>query len=209
MKSPVMVLIFTLFIPLLGSAQSLLEYNSERLKLDQNLMIGLTSWSLSNAAVSSYGWATTDDEAKYFHQMNVMWSGVNLALAIPGYFKARKTDPNSFTFAQTWKEQLKTEKIFLFNTALDLVYMGSGLLLKQRAQLDDVNYYRFRGFGNSLLLQGGFLFLFDLTATFLHTKHRNEKLNRFLEKVEMSDNGLGVKFRLVEKKDLLPASHFN
>ncbi len=189
------VTILGLLLPVLGLGQGLEEFNSERLKLDQNLMIGLTSWSLSNVAVSSYGWATTDNEAMYFHQMNVMWSGVNLALAIPGYFKARKTDPNSFSFAQTWKEQLKTEKIFLFNTALDLVYVGSGLLLKQRAQLDDVNYYRFRGFGNSLLLQGGFLFLFDLTATLLHTKHRNEKLNGFLEKVEMSDNGLGMKIR--------------
>jgi hypothetical protein len=158
-------------------------------------MIGLTSWSLANVAVSSYGWATTENEAMYFHQMNVMWSGVNLALAIPGYFKARKTDPRSFSFVQTWKEQIKTEKIFLFNTALDLVYMGSGLLLKQRAQLDDINYHRYRGFGNSLLLQGGFLFLFDLTATLLHTKHRNEKLNGFLDKVEMSDNGLGMKIR--------------
>jgi len=187
---------FFLLLPCVGWSQSLTEFNSERLKLDQNLMIGLTSWSLSNVAVSSYGWATTENDVKYFHQMNVMWSGVNLALAIPGYFKARKADPTSFSFAQTWKEQLKTEKIFLFNTALDLVYMGSGLLLRQRAQLDDVNYYRFRGFGNSLLLQGGFLFLFDLTATLLHTKHRNDKLNGFLEKVEMSDNGLGLKFRL-------------
>lgn len=185
-----------LLFPYFSWSQSLTEFNSERLKLDQNLMIGLTSWSLSNVAVSSYGWATTENDVKYFHQMNVMWSGVNLALAIPGYFKARKADPTSFSFAQTWKEQLKTEKIFLFNTALDLVYMGSGLLLRQRAQLDDVNYYRFRGFGNSLLLQGGFLFLFDLTATLLHTKHRNDKLNGFLEKVEMSDNGLGLKFRL-------------
>jgi len=183
-----------LLLPCFGWSQSLVDYNTERLKLDQNLMIGLTSWSLANVAVSAYGWAKTDNEAMYFHQMNVMWCGVNLALAIPGYFKARKTDPRSFSFAQTWKEQIKTEKIFLFNTALDLVYMGSGLLLKQRAQLDDINYHRYRGFGNSLLLQGGFLFLFDLTATLLHTKHRNEKLNGFLEKVEMSDNGLGVKY---------------
>jgi hypothetical protein len=195
MISCIKVTILGLFLPVLGLGQGLEEFNSERLKLDQNLMIGLTSWSLANVAVSSYGWATTENEAMYFHQMNVMWSGVNLALAIPGYFKARKTDPRSFSFAQTWKEQIKTEKIFLFNTALDLVYMGSGLLLKQRAQLDDINYHRYRGFGNSLLLQGGFLFLFDLTATLLHTKHRNEKLNGFLDKVEMSDNGLGMKIR--------------
>lgn len=185
---------FIFLIPSFGWSQFLTDYNTERLNLDKNLMLGLSSWSIANVAVSSVGWAITDNEAKYFHQMNVMWSGVNLALSIPGYFKARKANPASFSLKETYKSQVKTEKIFLFNTALDLVYISGGLFLKQRALIDDANYHRFRGFGNSLLLQGGFLFLFDLTATLLHTKHRNDKLNGFLEKVDLSDNGFGVKY---------------
>jgi hypothetical protein len=190
------LLLILIWLPLFGRSQELVEFNTSRLNLDKKLMIGLGAWSISNLAVSSYGWAKTDNEANYFHQMNVMWSGINLALAIPGYIKAMRTNPQNFTFAQTWKTQIKTEKIFLFNTALDVCYMSAGLYLKQKALTSSTNYHRFRGFGNSLLLQGGFLFLFDLTATILHTNHRNEKLNGFLEKIEPSDNGIGLKFGL-------------
>lgn len=188
------LLLFLIWLPFFGRSQDLVEFNTGRLNLDKKLMTGLGAWSISNLAVSSYGWATTQNEAKYFHQMNVMWSGVNLALAIPGYLKAVRTNPQNISFSQTWKTQLKTEKIFLFNTALDLCYMSAGFYLKQRALTNSVNYHRFRGFGNSLILQGGFLFLFDLTATLLHTNHRNEKLNGFLDKIEPSENGIGLKF---------------
>ncbi len=182
-----------ILLPLFGQAQQLKEYNEERLQLDKRLMLTLTGWSTANALVGAYGWATTENEALYFHQMNVMWTGVNLALAIPGYFKAKNGDP-SLTFAQTWHEQQKTEKVFLFNTALDLTYITGGFFLKQRALVDETNYFRYRGWGNSLILQGGFLFLFDLTATLLHSRHRKEKLSPFLERVELSDNGLGLRY---------------
>lgn len=182
------------FLPFFSSAQDLSNYNQDRLKLDQNLMLGLGSWSVANIGVSSVGWATTENEAKYFHQMNVMWSGVNLALALPGYFKARKTDPNSFSFADTWKEQNRTEKVFLFNTALDVFYMTGGFYLKQRALLDVENYQRYRGWGNSLIMQGGFLLVFDLAAVLLHSKHRKQKLDGFWDKVTLSDNGVGLKY---------------
>lgn len=51
-------LIFTylLFLPLFFHAQRLDDYNQERLKLDQNLMIGLGSWSAANIGVSAVGW---------------------------------------------------------------------------------------------------------------------------------------------------------
>ncbi len=185
-----------MWLPLFGKTQVLKEFNTSRLNLDEKLMIGLGTWSISNLAVSSYGWAATENEAKYFHQMNVMWSGVNLALAITGYLKAVRTNPQNISFSQTWKTQLKTEKIFLFNTALDVCYISAGFYLRQLALTNSFNYHRFRGFGNSLILQGGFLFLFDLTATILHTNHRNEKLNGFLDKIEPSENGIGLKFGL-------------
>lgn len=178
------------------SGQDLTEFNQERLNLDKKLMLGLGSWSIANVGVSSYGWATTENEAKYFHQMNVMWSGVNLALALPGYLKAKKGDASSFSFAETWREQGKTEKVFLFNTALDVFYMTGGFYLKQRALNEPENYHRYRGWGNSLIMQGGFLFAFDLAATILHTRHRRAKLDGFLENIDLSDNGLGLKYRL-------------
>lgn len=202
------VIILAFFLPSFGFGQSLVDFNTERLALDKNLMTGLGSWVAANMAVSGYGWATTDNEAKYFHQMNVLWNGVNLALVIPGYFSAKRSDPTQFSFAQTWKAQLRTEKIFLFNTALDLFYVTGGFYLKQRALTDTQNYHRYRGWGNSLVLQGGFLFLFDMTAAFLHSKHRQKKLDGFLNQVQLSDNGLGLKLTLGQKQTIEPGIHF-
>ncbi len=188
------LLILIIWLPIFGISQELDEFNTTRLNLDKKLMIGLGTWSLANLSVSSFGLATTQNEASYFHQMNVMWSCVNLALAIPGYFKAIRTNPQNISFSETFKAQIKTEKIFLFNTALDVCYMSAGLYLKQRALVSSTNYHRLRGFGNSLLLQGGYLFLFDLSATILHTSHKNKKLIGLLEQIEPSNNGIGLKF---------------
>ena len=92
------LILFMMWLPLFGKTQVLKEFNTSRLNLDEKLMIGLGTWSISNLAVSSYGWAATENEAKYFHQMNVMWSGVNLALAITGYLKAVRTNPQNISF---------------------------------------------------------------------------------------------------------------
>lgn len=190
------IILLFILLPTFSMAQDLTTYNTDRVKLDKRLMLTLGSWSAVNIGVSSVGWATTNNEAKYFHQMNVMWSGVNLALAIPGYFKARKTNPSNYNFAQTYHEQTKTEKFFLFNTGLDLAYITAGFYLKQRALTDLTNYHRFRGYGNSLIMQGGFLFLFDLTAVILHNRHRKQKLSPFLNRLSFNQNGPGFVYFL-------------
>ena len=189
-----------LLLPFISQAQSLKEFNEKRLDIDKKLMLTLGGWSIANMAVSSIGWATTDNEAKYFHQMNTIWSGIDLALAIPGFFKAMKADPSSFSFAHTWKAQNKAEKVFLFNSALDIAYITSGFYLRGIAEKDPLTYHQNRGFGNGIILQGGFLFLFDLTAYAIHTSHRKNKLDGFLENVKLSDNGLGFKYELDNQK---------
>jgi hypothetical protein len=172
------------------------SFNQNRLNTDKKLMLTLGSWSVANAGASAYGWATTDLEAKYFHQMNVMWSGINLALAVPGYLKAIKSDANAMQASETMRLQHQTEKVFLFNAGLDLGYIASGFFLKQRALNDLNNYHRFRGWGNAIILQGGFLFLFDLSAYLIHANHRKDQMHPLLDRLELSDNGLGIKWQL-------------
>ena len=174
-------------------------------------MLTYGSWSLANLAVSSYGWATTDYEAKYFHQMNFAWSVVNLAIAIPSYFRARTTDPGAFSFSETWKAQNKTEKSFIFNTAFDLTYISMGLIMRASADPTKAHFNRLNGYGNSFIMQGGFIFLLDLTASIIHTKHRQNKLDGFWDQIDMSDNGLGFKYTFsnknveIRKWDIEPA----
>jgi hypothetical protein len=189
------ILLPFLLLTFFSNAQ-LQDYNKERLQLDKGLMVGLGSWATANLATGAIGWATTPKgHAHYFHQMNFFWNTVNLGLAIPDYFKARKGATN-LSFAETIKEQHKTEKIFLFNTGLDIAYMTSGLLLRSEAKSNLEKRDQFEGFGTSILMQGGFLFILDITAYVLHKRHASQKLNGFLENVEMSQTGIGLRWNI-------------
>ncbi|MEN9291307.1 MAG: hypothetical protein RLZZ357_1151, partial [Bacteroidota bacterium] len=113
-------------------SQPIMNFNSERQHIDQQLMIGLGTWAVSNFTLSGYGWATAStSQEKYFHQMNVMWNTVNLALAVPGYIRSKNANLG-LNEVQTLAEQRKTQKIFLVNSALDLGYMASGFVLKEQ-----------------------------------------------------------------------------
>ena len=189
MKLIFFLVFFSSFILL---AQPLQNFNKERTQIDKRLMIGLGSWATSNFVFSGIGWTTVPkSEAYYFHQMNVLWNTVNLALAIPGYFKA-KNDNRALTLNETKKIQRKTQNIFLLNTGLDVVYISSGFLLRNSAQSNLSQKDRFNGFGNALILQGGFLFIFDLTAYAIHKCHANKSLN----KLELSPNGFGFTWKI-------------
>jgi len=188
--------IFIILANLCFGQDDLNRFNSERSKTDQKLMLTLGSWSTTNMIVSGAAWVTLQEgEARYFHQMNVMWNVVNLGLAIPGYIKARNASTD-ISFARTWSEQSQTEKVFLFNGALDIAYMTSGMLLREMAQNDPSRAEIFNGFGNGLLLQGGFLFVFDLAAYGIHKIHANRKLSPLFDKMELSQSGIGIRYNL-------------
>lgn len=187
---PFLFLVF--FSSFISWAQPVQNFNKERTEIDKRLMIGLGSWATSNFVVSGIGWATVPkSEDYYFHQMNVLWNTVNLGLAIPGYFKA-KNDNRALTLNETKKIQRKTQNIFLINTGLDVIYISSGFLLRNSAQSNLSQKDRFNGFGNGLILQGGFLFIFDLTAYAIHKYHAK----KFLNNLEISPNGLGFRWKI-------------
>ena len=171
------------------------DFNTQRYKTDQKLMLSLGSWASMNIVGSGIGWARSNsEENKYFHQMNVMWNLVNLGLAIPGYIKAKKD--NSVTSVYLLLEaQRKTETVFLVNAGIDLAYIGSGLLLKSQAPNVEKSS-QFMGYGNSMILQGGFLLLFDWIAYTVHRKNAKNQLAPILQKIEPSDQGIGLKYML-------------
>jgi hypothetical protein len=84
------------------------------------------------------------------------------------------------SLSQTLSEQQKTERIFLFNTGLDIAYMTSGFLLRSMALNNQAKADQLNGFGNGLILQGSFLFAFDLTAFAIHHRQGKQVL-RFIE----------------------------
>ena len=158
------------------SAQDLQTFNEERIKRDQALMLTLGSWASANALTGAIGWTTAKNpEMKSFHQMNVMWNAVNLGLAIPGYLRARNAKA-VMSLSATLNEQQKTERIFLLNTGLDVAYITAGFLLRSMALNQSSKTDQLNGFGKGLILQGSFLFAFDLTAFALHHRHGKQVL---------------------------------
>lgn len=73
----------------------------------------------------------------------------------------------------------------------------------QRAQelgLQEPKGQRLSGYGKSLLVQGGFLFLFDLTAYCVHKKHGSALISTSIGSIGMSSTGLGLSLSLTPNK---------
>lgn len=177
-------------------AQSpLLELNQKRNNLEQKGMLTLTSWSALNIIGGSVGWLTTTNESAYFHQMNAGWNIINLGLGLSGYFRAKKEDYSVYDLNTTMNAQRKVSNAFLFNSALNGTYITAGFFLKERSknQLDQKEMLA--GFGNSLILQGGFLLLFDATSFILHNRNRKKNLEPIIVELSTKGTELGMIIR--------------
>ena len=186
------ILLFTLSLlhATSGSCQ-LQQFNEQRCNIDKKLMLSLGSWASANIIGSGIGWATTDnDEHKYFHQMNVFWNAINIGLAIPGYIKARN-GKSQLSLFKTLEEQRIIEGVHLVNAGLDLAYISSGILLRNKQAKNSNEENQFRGYGNSIIIQGGFLLVYDWIGYMMHRKHARKQMNPLLLKIEPSSSGIG------------------
>jgi hypothetical protein len=166
------------------------EFNARREKISRNGMYVLGGWSVANMGVSGAMYFNSKGTEKYFHQMNVIWNTVNVAIVGGSLLARNKKD---LDYNQTMRFQMNTEKMFLANAALDLVYSSAGLYLMERAKNDEKRYDKFTGWGQSLIIQGGFLFLFDAAMYGVHNSHAKRKLYPLMEKVSISSSGLGLR----------------
>jgi hypothetical protein len=179
------LLFYLLALPLPLVAQTVPAYNIQRTTLDQRGMRVLGAWAVGNVAVSGTRYFATDGSEKYFHQMNVGWGAVNLALAGGSLLAARRaTSPTDQ--AGTVKAQLRTENLYLLNTGLDVAYVATGFYLKERAHTRSTQRQqdRLTGYGRSLLLQGGFLLAFDGIMFAAHHAHGKTGLYPLLSHLE-------------------------
>lgn len=153
-------------------------------------MIVLGSWATLNIISGSVGFFNSSGDTKYFHQMNAAWNIVNLGIAGFGYHGASNLDSN-LKYAEALKEMRSFEKIMLINAGLDLVYIGAGAWLWKRGL--DKNSDRQVGYGKSLIVQGGFLLVFDTTLYLIHNKH-TRKLLEVTDQISFTGNGFLVNF---------------
>ena len=81
-------------------------------------MIVLAGWSAANIVGSGIATNTRNKEMRYFHQMNVMWGGINLAIAGLGYWGAGREKIDNPTLAAVLKHQNKIEKTYLMQASM-------------------------------------------------------------------------------------------
>lgn len=146
-------------------------------------MIILGSWAAANLIVGGYGWSKTTGQEKYFHQMNFMWNVVNLSIAGFALYSNAHTSIETLSVSEVLAKHLKTEKILLINAALDVGYVGTGILLRHYSAKSDKFNSLLKGYGNSLILQGAFLLVFDLSLYGVLHSQRME----FLSVTPLSD----------------------
>jgi hypothetical protein len=164
--------------------ETLVKFEKERVRYTKNSMAVLAGWSLVNIVGSGIATNTRNTEVRYFHQMNVMWGGINLAIAGLGYWSAGREKINNPVLADVLKHQNRLEKTYLINLGLDVVYVGSGLLMNKTSD-NQKNPAKFEGYGNSIMVQGGFLLLYDAIMYSIHHKH-GKQLKGIKDKVTLN-----------------------
>jgi hypothetical protein len=166
----------------------LMEINRERIALNTTGMLVLGGWAVSNIAVGSIGMARSGGRTRYFHQMNAAWNTVNLAIAGFGYY-GLKNSALDVSLSETISEFHNFEKILLFNAGLDVGYIAMGAFLWERGLRKQNN--RLTGYGQSLILQGAFLFSFDMILWLLN-RNQSGALMEIVDSIQFTGTGMAL-----------------
>lgn len=185
----VMVLVGLAANPLTAQNE-LTGYGERHNQINRTAMQILGGWSLANIAAAGIQYRASDGRDRYFHEMTLMWNTVNLGIAGLGYWRARH--PLDLTLADAIDKQRGIEKLLLLNTGLDAAYIMTGVYLVNRGNDITREGERLQGYGAAIILQGSFLLAFDVVYYFFHTRN-NRKLNAILQRVEISNNSVGVR----------------
>ena len=170
-------------------SESLTTFNQQRIDLNTKGMYILSGWAISNIAVGSIGYFKSSGSTKYLHQMNVGWNLINLAIAGGALYQYGQADPTTFSLTQSLNEAQSIEQILLLNIGLNIGYMATGGFLWERGLRKSKD--RFIGYGQSLIIQGGFLLLFDSTLYLLNQKN-SEKLDTIIETISIQGTQLSI-----------------
>ena len=176
------------------AAPILQDFDLQRNELNRKGMTVLASWSIANIVWSASQLSQSNTLKQSYHQMNLGWNAVNLVIAGFGLYQAYNPEL-SLSFWQSLDEQAKIKRILAVNAALDLAYIAGGFYLKEYAKSSS-NFNRYEGFGRAVIVNGAFLFGFDVLMYWVHQNHENAILVPLLESLNVGPNGLGLQIRL-------------
>ncbi|CAH0999673.1 hypothetical protein LEM8419_00973 [Neolewinella maritima] len=169
MRTP-LTLLLVVFLCTCVPAQELLPPETgvylERVAQQRGAMLLLGGWAVGNIGLGLVLRANGMGEARRFHEMNAIWNTVNLGIAGFGLYAALR-EPATMGAFDALRANVGFQKVLLFNAGLDVGYIMGGLYLMERGRRPEADTDRLRGYGKAVILQGSFLFAFDLINYFI------------------------------------------
>lgn len=171
-SSGIIMLLLLLTIAFTASSQTLEEFYRNSTRTNHTAMYMLGTWAAGNMIIGGIGMGRTSGTTHYFHQMNLMWNTVNMGIAAFGLFSGA---PEFSSSVETiLANHRKMENLYLINSGLDLIYIAAGGFMIHLSKSSVKRADMLEGYGKSVILQGGFLLVFDTTFWLLQ---RNLRLN--------------------------------
>lgn len=169
-----------------------LQMDFMRSKTEKRAMTILGTWSALNITTSLAFRNSTTGIDKQFHTMNGLWNLVNGGLALSGYLNSKKARLSSDAI-ESMNKFHKLERTLVFNSGLDIAYIATGLYLRERGknEADLTRSEQFQGFGKSLMLQGGFLLVFD-ALFYSSLRYQSSYFKNLMQIVWLRNGSLGM-----------------
>jgi len=177
------------------------RYNRELNMHSRNGMVVLGSWAASNLVLGAVGAATAPKGSMLFsfHLTNATWNVVNLGIALPAFIAAHKRMDKQYDIPSTFKAQRQQETLYLVNLAADGLYVGTGVFLQEfGSRYSTKRDQLLKGVGYALILQGGFLLVFDAVMYMVHRSHWKRNAGKLWEQLEF--NGTSIRWNIPSKK---------
>ena len=184
----IFVLTAVMFLWILPAVFGQSDYNDfydKSAAINKTGMYVLGGWTIANIATGAIGWSNTGGSTMRFHQMNLLWNTVNLTIAGFALYNYLQTNAAGLSPDEILQTHRKTENLYLINAGLDVLYVGSGFYLKHLSTKKPNKQDLLLGYGNSIILQGAFLFVFDAVMWGIQ---RNNRLD-FTENLQLSFAG--------------------
>jgi hypothetical protein len=133
--------------------ETVLSQDIERVVSHQNTAnIVLGTWSTGSITLGVFQLFSPNPFVKAFGMQNLAWGSIDGGIAMYGHRNLNKMD---WSITTAVDEKLKFRRILLINALLDFLYLAVGFLLWRSAKIN------LRGHGIGILVQGGFLLIFD------------------------------------------------
>ena len=154
----------TLFFSLSAWSQDSLNIKKNFYKQQQNSLLLLSGWSATNLVASPIfckNLYSAESKSDYFHQMNFNWNLINAGICGVSHFLVHRDSKKPWNLNDISNRKSKAEKSITFNMGLDILYVITGFVLNKTANESKGNLNINKGYGNSLMIQGGYLLLYD------------------------------------------------